>query len=410
VFVESLHHCHTALVGQQCTDASGRRAGGRFGLIAVFVVGLIARVVLIPLGHGQDFIVWDKASAASLHGVNVYVHHPDYPGGPFAYFPLFLYIEMPMQWLAIHTGLSFTVLGKLPILAGDIATAALIANAVAGRGTRRPAIALATAMFWLNPLVLYDGAYYGRFDSIGCALLLLALRHLRSRGDKVVSSAAWYGLAIAAKTFPAFVVAGVFRAAKGSRIRAAAVSSAVLTLLLLPYLASMPAVLHDVITYDATKTAGGLSWQTLLQHTLATQDARRLGYVLLAMFVALTIWFTRILDLDRYVLLTLVLFLCLSKVVIEQYLIWPMPWLAIATVTVAGAARRRAAAALLVILTVIGALANESYHPLGRSSSLLVLLLLCACLVFLAVDLNDRAHSPVAKPNEPTRPSPLVGP
>lgn len=368
-----------------------RALGGR-GLMAVFIVGLIARFVLIPLGHGQDFVVWDKASAASLQGVNIYVHHPDYPAGPFAYFPLFLYIEMPMQWLAVHTGLSFTVLGKLPILAGDVVTAALIGDAVAAHGGLRRATTLAVAAFWLNPLVLYDSAYYGRFDSIGAALMLLALRHLR-RHEHVASSAAWYALAVAAKTFPVFAIAGVFRAGKGARLRAALVSGAVFTIVLLPYLGSLPAVYHDVIKYDATKTPQGLSWQTLLQPTLDTQDARRLGYIMFAIFVALVLLRSRMADLDRYVVLTLVLFLCVSKVVLEQYLVWPIPWLAILAATRGGLPRRYAASTLLVILTVIGTIANETYHPFGRAPTALLVLLLWACLSYLSVDLIDRPRT-----------------
>ena len=368
---------------------------GDLGLSAVLVVGLIARVVLIPLGHGQDFVVWDKASAASLHGVNVYVHHPDYPAGPYAYFPLFLYLELPMQWLAMHTGLSFTVLGKLPILAGDIATAVLIGDAVAAQGGSRRATTLAIAAFWLNPLVLYDSAYYGRLDSIGCALLLLALRRLRPRNKHVVRSAAWYALAVAAKTFPAFVVAGVFRAAKGARMQAALVGAAVFVLVLLPYLGSLRAVYHDVIKYDATKSPQGLSWQTLLQPTLEAQDARRLGYVMFALFVVLVLWLSRITDLDRYVVLTLLLFLCVSKVVLEQYLVWPIPWLAILAATRGGLPRRYAAGAMLTILTVIGTIANETYHPFGRGPTALVVLLLWACLAYFSVDLNDRQRTTV---------------
>ena len=369
---------------------------GDAGLIAVFVVGFIARVALIPIGHGQDFVVWDKASAASLHGVNVYVHHPDYPAGPYAYFPLFLYLELPMQWLAIHTGLSFTVLGKLPILIGDIATGALIGDAVAEQGGSRRATTLAVAAFWLNPLVLYDSAYYGRFDSIGCALLLLALRRLRRRDRQVLSSAAWYALAVAAKTFPVFVIAGVFRAAKGARIRVALVGGAVFALVLLPYLGSVPAVYQDVIKYDATKTPQGLSWQTLLQPALDAPEARRLGYVMFGLFVVLVLWLSRIPDLDRYVVLTLLLFICASKVVLEQYLVWPIPWLAIVAATDGGLPRRYASGVLAVILTVIGTVANETLHPFGRGPSALVVLLLWACLAYLSVDLNDRPRTVAA--------------
>jgi hypothetical protein len=46
----------------------------------------------------------------------------------------FLYLELPMQWLALHTGVSFTIFGKLPIVAGDLLAAVLIAAAMRDRG------------------------------------------------------------------------------------------------------------------------------------------------------------------------------------------------------------------------------------------------------------------------------------
>ena len=372
------------------------RVPGRHYLIAVFFAGWIARVVLIPLGHGQDFVVWDHATAATLHGVNIYAHHPNYPGGPYAYFPLFLYLELPMQWLAVHAGLSFTVLGKLPILAGDVATTALIGDAVARSGRTRCAASLAAAAFWLNPLVLYDSAYYGRFDSMGCALLLLAMRRLRRQDGKVVGSAVWYGLAVAAKTFPVVAVAGVFRATRRARKRAVLATGAVFVIVLVPYLGSLQAVYHDAIEYDATKSPQGLSWQAMLQPTLDAQDARRLGYVLFALFVAATVGLSRITDLDRYVVLTLLLFVCASKVVLEQYLVWPIPFLAILAATHGGLPRRYAAGTLLATLTAIGSIANETYHPFGRGPTALVLLLLVACLTYVGLDLR---HHPRATPH-----------
>jgi len=71
-------------------------------VVCVIALGIVVRAILLPLTHGRDFIVWDLASAATLHGSNVYAHHPHYPGGPYAYFPLFLYLELPAQWIAVH--------------------------------------------------------------------------------------------------------------------------------------------------------------------------------------------------------------------------------------------------------------------------------------------------------------------
>src|SRR6476660_3885936 len=130
----------------------------RFPLtITVFLASVIVRFLLLPITYGPDFLVWDLASRATLSGINIYAHHPaGYPGGPFTYPPLFLYVELPFQWLAIHTGLPFTVLGKLPIVAGDMLTGSLIAAFLAARHHSDSRIALASAAYLLNPLVLYN--------------------------------------------------------------------------------------------------------------------------------------------------------------------------------------------------------------------------------------------------------------
>jgi hypothetical protein len=353
------------------------------------------RPALLPRGHGQDFVVWDRAAAATLQGTNIYTHHPAYPGGPYAYLPLFLYVELPMYWLAVHAHLSFTVLGKLPVVAADVACALLVSDAAEASGAGRRAAAVAGAAFFLNPLVLYDSAYYGRFDTVACAFLLLAARALRRPRQAPLRAAAWYGLAIAAKTFPAFVAAGVFRATARARIRAVAVVAAVIAAVALPYLGTVHPLVQDAFAYDFAKEPQGLSWQTLLVPVWDAEDVRLLGTVLLAGFVVGSVWLTRIRRLDSYVPATLLLFLLLSKVVLEQYLVWPLPWLAAAA---AGGllVRRLASGALLAVLTVVGCLDNESFHPLGRSSAWLVAVLVGAVIGYLAVVTRSRDLRAVA--------------
>jgi hypothetical protein len=357
-------------------------------LAAVLVLGLVLRLVLVPLTHGQDFAVWDKATSATLRGINVYAHHPNYPGGPYAYFPLFLYLELPMQWLAHVTGAPFTVLGKLPILAADLGIALLIHAEVMDRRRDPRLAAAAAALFLLNPLVLYNGAYYGRFDSVGCVLLLLALRQLR-RGS---SRAAWsYAAAVAAKTFPGFLLAGVLRAARRRRAQFGLALVVVLAVLSAPYLGTLKPYLDDIFLYDTKKTPQGLSWQRLLLDVVDSDEARLISYLLLAVFVMATVWLSAV-DLDRYAVVTLVLFVLLSKVVLEQYLIWPLPWIILG---IAGTTRAvaRSSVAMMIALTSIGMVANESFHPFGRSPWWLDVTLAGACAAYVAVMVRDHARS-----------------
>ena len=346
----------------------------------VVVFGIAVRIALVPVTYGQDFQVWNLASSATLQGIDIYAHHPAYPGGPFAYFPLFLYVELPFQWLAQHTGISFTVLGKLPILAGDIACGLALAAELRHRTGSDRAVVLGTALFFLNPLVLYNGAFYGRFDTVALALLLFTVRLLRKQKK---SAGLWYALAVAAKTFPIFVLPGIIRAARGHRARLVLLVAIVLVVLSAPYLPSWRAMLSDIVVYDAAKSPAALSWQTLLIGTTGVEILRMAGYVLLAVFGVGAVVFARMADLDMYILATLVLFLLCSKVVLEQYLVWPMPWLVLVLWTAPRI--RTATVALFVIITAIGMVANPHIQPWGRSPALIVGALAVACASYLVV-------------------------
>ena len=186
---------HRRSVRPACV-ADGRRAR----------VGAVVRLVLLPISWGQDFVVWSLVSNALLHGSNFYAHKPAHlPGWPYGYLPLFAYIEMPFRLLANVTPVPFTVAGKIPVLVGDVGVAWAISRWCRRCGVSRGREVAAVALWWLNPLVLYNGAFYGRFDSLCLWLLLEALLAgppvLRADGKR--SRAPIYmGLGIAAKTFP----------------------------------------------------------------------------------------------------------------------------------------------------------------------------------------------------------------
>jgi hypothetical protein len=352
--------------------------------VAVLLVGLVVRGLLIPLTHGQDFVVWDKASAATLHGVNIYAHHPAYPAGPYAYFPLWLYIELPFQWLAQHSAIPFQVAGKLPIVAADLACAWLIAAAVRAQGRSEWVVAGAAAAFFLNPLVLYNSAYYGRFDSLGCALLLAALLGLARRPPLGWRTAGYYALGVAAKTFPVLVLGAVLRSARGARKRILVVLAGVLVVLTLPYLGTPRALYDDIFRYDATKVPQGLSWQRELLGPLGVDQAKQLSYLLLICFAAVAVLLALTTELWLSTALTLVAFLLFSKVVLEQYLIWPLPFLLVVAAGTGAAALAGTCLVLAGLLTTIGMLDNASYHPL-EPSAVMPYSLAATCLAGLVV-------------------------
>jgi hypothetical protein len=346
------------------TVRTGRLGGLRLGntvpLVAVLMVGLVARAILVPITHGADFVVWDLASRATINGVNVYAHHPAYTGGPYAYLPLFLYLEVPMQWLTAHTGVSFTVMGKLPIVAADLAATVLIVREVRRRGHGPRAEALAAALFFLNPLVLYNGAFYGRFDSVCVALFMLAFGAWRSPRPATWRFSLAYAFAVAAKTFPVFVLPWLLARGRATALRVLTACVGVIGALSAPYLVSSPHAFVSDLLYSADKLPGGLSWQVVL-HGLPASVQVSIGDVLLGAFVVAAIALAFLDDLAVASVAAMLLFLVFSKQVIEQYLVWPLPLLALLVVD----ERSRVALFLVATLTAAGLVVNAYYHPFG---------------------------------------------
>jgi hypothetical protein len=328
---------------------------------AVFLASLVVRVILVPITHGPDFSVWNVDSFATLHGVNIYEHRPFTRSGPYAYSPLFLYLELPFQWLAQHGVAAFQTLGKVPIVAADLLLGLLLARLLARRGLADRWIALGTALFLLNPLVLYNGAFYGRFDSLGCALLLAAIA-----GHPRRASAWWFALAVAAKTFPVFVLPKFIMSGRAGAVRVLAALGTVFAVLLLPYRGSLRQCYQDIVLYDERKTPQGLSWQQIVLHHDGVHTARAFGLLYLVLFALAVFWLLRIPDLQLYCLLVLLLFILCSKVVLEQYLMWPIPLLILEAAGRPGV-RRSASLALLGMLTAVGTLVNPYVHPFGAA-------------------------------------------
>lgn len=339
--------------------------------------------------------MWTLATSTTLRGVNIYAHHPPYPGGPYAYFPLFLDIELPFQWLAEHTALSFTVLGKLPIVAADVAVAALLYRQLRSSAVAARWAALGAAAYFLNPLVLYNGAWYGRFDALALALLLPATARLAGRRELTAPAALAYAAAVAAKTFPIFLAPLLIRVSRRRGWLLVAATGGVLALLSLPYLGQPVPYLTDIV-HDAGKFPQGMSWWVALRGRIgdaASGDVSNLGFILLAAGIAVIARRSKDDPVNLGVAATLVLFLLCNKVILEQYLIWPLPWLILSAAELRSH-RAWACASLAGWLTLGGCLDNETFHPFGRNSSLVGVLLALGELAFLVVVLRRGRVAP----------------
>jgi uncharacterized membrane protein len=347
-------------VAEVTSRLSNVRRLGSTPLAAVLIIGLVARAILVPITHGPDFVVWDLASRATLNGVNVYAHHPAYTGGPYTYFPLFLYLEVLMQWLTVHTGVSFTIMGKLPIVGADLLATVLVVMELRRRGHRGGAEALAASLFFLNPLVLYNGAFYGRFDSVCTALFLVAFHVYRPGRPATWGFAVAYALAVAAKTFPIIVLPWLLVRDRLTTVRVLIACCGIIFALSAPYLLTSPQAFVQDVLYSADKLSGGLSWQVIF-HGLPTSEQLYIGDALLGGFLVTAIALAYVDDFAICSVAAMLLFMVFSKQVIEQYLTWPLPLLALLVVD----ERSRTPFFLLATLTIAGMVVNAYFHPFG---------------------------------------------
>jgi glycosyl transferase family 87 len=261
----------------------------------------------------------------------------------------------------MHTGMAFAVLGKLPIVAADAVVALLIVDHLVRRGHSDAAIATGAGLFFLNPLVLFNGAFYGRFDSVAVALLLLVLWVYRREGGRTWGFGTIFALSVAAKTFPIFLLPWFLRRGRCDRVRLCVALVAVLGVLSAPYLLTSPVeILRDLAVYNGSKLPGDLSWQRGLLDVASPETVRLLTYALLVAFAVALVALVRLEDVIVYAAVAILLFLVTSKVIIEQYFLWPMPFLIVIAVDRAS----RQALFTLILMTIVGLLTNSYFDPL----------------------------------------------
>lgn len=346
--------------------------GSLWGIVAA---AFALRLALLPFMHPWDGNTFHNLFAQLAQNQNPYATFWDltlearsrwHVGASswyeyFAYPPLLIYLYWPLahvaSWFAPlaptfyasvqgvvvpnEFPLAFLVLFKLPIWAADFA--------IAGMLWWRLRSVAAVALYLLNPLVLVvSGAWM--FDAIPAALTLAAL--LAFERERFAWSGALLGFGFLAKIYPLFLLPVFFlalvwrRDARAFRLVGAFVGVSVL--LMLPFL---PEILHT-FTFNDGRSGGGLSLHQVVLSWLIFQDVNLLRFELLqsplvgsiVLFAALGVTYV-VLDrvrprLHHAMIVTLLVFLLATKVVNEQYVLWLLPFLAIALAERATTARR----------------------------------------------------------------------
>lgn len=324
-------------------------------MLALLVYGaaLVVRLALLPWTEGWDFHSIARLATLTLQGRDVYaLTPPQLHVAPWAYFPPCLYLYTSLAWLALHTGWPFLILGKLPVVVADLAVGGLLYRALQQRGQSQPVATLGMALYLFNPLVLYNGAFSGRFDAVALAFLLLALEAYHTRWF-----APAYAVAVAVKTFPLFLLPLLLLGRDRQAVSRLGVASGLLAVLALPAIVTDPGgLLHNLLYHARGGLGGKLSvyliplaahWFSPSQGVRVAQAANLLFGVALLSAVRQPLY--------RKAALCFALFVALAPTVYEQYLLWSLPFL----IVVGLQERRLSVLALGGLYTVAGLLENE---------------------------------------------------
>jgi uncharacterized membrane protein len=282
----------------------------------------------------------DRVVADVLRYRRVAAHVLDVSWNPYQarrlypYPPVWVWVEAACEWLARHTGLSFAVLVKLPVLAAEVGIVLLLARWGAERGG---AARWAPWIYALHPVAVLVAGFHGQFDPLALLALLVAVRAFE-RGRPGPAALALAG-GIALKSFPVLALPLFLWRTPGApaRARFAALALLPVAVLLLPYAAhDARAVARELLGYGGVADFGwigvwrGVRW--MIDGTLGRGEARHWGPLIPAAKVLFLAVYAAVLarrrasgDLVVAVLAVFVAFQAFYGALSAQYLLWVVP-------------------------------------------------------------------------------------
>lgn len=260
-------HDVTDISAADSNAAGSRSAGGsRFKtattLAAILLLGMGLRAWLAmdaELGHDSDigfFVSWTRT--LHEHGIGGFFEAQRFCDYPPLSLLFFVALGHAAQWL--YGGLgdadAMRVLLKIPACLADLAIGIMI-FIEARRLLGARAGNAAAALFVLNPVIIYNTAYWGQIDSLFTAFVLLAFLFVGRRCWHLAGAAAAAGLLIKFQAiafvplllFEAYRI-GRWRAVGGKLVAALALASCVL----LPF--AWQGVMDDVLQRSYVNVVG----------------------------------------------------------------------------------------------------------------------------------------------------------
>jgi len=207
-------YCHSHQVHGRCARKGGsvarkvRQAVAKNVSSSILVAGLLARFLLVTLGVDRDVLSWLKTGQQiAIHGLfSLY----SFRGSGYRYPPLWSLACALAYFLHPATDFHddrFLFLIKSPLIIADTLTFFALTRLVRRRrGTTRAV--LAGILYFLNPFVIYVGAYGGFFDPLAVMFLVLTIYFLHDQD--LIGSGLTASLAALTKQYSYPVISTLF--------------------------------------------------------------------------------------------------------------------------------------------------------------------------------------------------------
>lgn len=291
---------------------------------------------------GKDIYAYEKSVIDLLTGVNPYkwtiesYSNPDDPGNHgYAYLPLMMYMNSFFYCISLISGISFTVLSKIPVLLADFGIGYLILKFFKGKSF---VLVISSLLLWFwNPYFFLKNNYVYT-DPIVIFFMMSALYFLE-KDD--VTSGALYALAVASKPFPIILLPiFIFRSKKPVVFL---LSSFIVGIFLsLPFLTSVENFLlyiNGSVFIHGERFVTGRPFLFFISYygkieLFRTISVKVYAYLsTLLPWVASTALFCLFKLKDKYVLslISICLFLLFTPVLNKTYLMWAVPLVSFGT-------------------------------------------------------------------------------
>jgi len=331
----------------------------------------VARILLIPFfAHPFDIYAWYTICQSILQkGPYVVSYFPPmmfYTLVPIAYLynwfskafstePIPMKsvppeLELGSSWgIEVVPGVLFNTLVKIPFLISDLAVAILLYKIVGENAGNRNLALKASALWFLNPYLIWISSGWGMFDSIPALLSLTSLYLLLKK--KIGLSSASLAGAVAYKLYPllflvpvAFYLRGTLskRPFQRKLVKFLFIFIAASAILFLPTLNTMLSFPHSLLVMtNLGDVGGGLTyWSIALMVPIESNTAIATSATLGILLLTLVFWkisktkFNHQIQALASTQLACVLAIFLSyRIIPEQFFVWALPYIIILSST-----------------------------------------------------------------------------